>query len=204
MSIMEWKMGDRVVHSGRPEWGIGEVRSAESTVQEGKKCQRLTIRFERGGIKTLSTAYAELTSADSSMAMRAVAEAERVDEGGWLNRAEAERPELRMASIPETATDPFRTKRARLEATLGLYRFTAGPSSLLDWAVMQSGLKDPLSHFSRHQLEEYFERFKAALDGHLRKLVYELKKEDPAGLSELSATASPPAKAALRRADGWR
>ncbi len=204
MTTREWKLGDRVIHAGRPEWGIGEVRSAESTVQEGRKCQRLTVRFEREGIKTLSTAYAELRAGDDSMALREVADAERREGAGWLNAAEAENPVERMTTLPEVATDPFRTKRARLEATLGLFRFTGGGASLLDWAAMQSGLKDPLARFNRHELEQFFERFKHALDGHLRKLVFELKKEDPSVLSEMAAAASPQAKAALRRADGGR
>jgi hypothetical protein len=206
MTIREWKTGDRVIHAGRPEWGVGEVRGAESTMQEGRKCQRLTIRFEREGVKTLSTAYAELRPGDDSIALREVADAQRRDGdgAGWLNQAEAENPLERMTTLPDVATDPFRTKRARLEATLGLYRFSGGASSLLDWAAMQSGMKDPLSKFSRHELEQYFERFKQALEGHLRKLVFELKKEDPGGLAELAAAATPQAKAALRRADAGR
>lgn len=204
MTSREWKLGDRVIHAGRPEWGIGEVRSAEATMQDGRKCQRLTVRFAREGVKTLSTAYAELRTGDDSMALREVAEAERRDGAGWLNAAEAENPVERMSTLPEVATDPFRTKRARLEATLGLFRFTGGGASLLDWAAMQSGLKDPLARFNRHELEQFFERFRNALDGHLRKLVFELKKEDPTGLAEMTASATPQAKAALRRADTGR
>jgi hypothetical protein len=157
-----------------------------------------------GGVKTLTTAFAELKSADDSIALREVAEAERADGAGWLNAAEAEKPVERMTTLPEIATDPFRTKRARLEATLGLYRFTGGGGSLVDWAVMQSGLKDPLSKFNRHELEQFFERFKGALDAHLKRLVFELKKEDPAGLAELAAAALPQAKTALKRADSGR
>jgi Protein of unknown function (DUF3553) len=204
MTSAEWKMGDRVIHAGRPEWGVGEVRGAESTSQDGKRCQRLTIRFERAGVKTLTTAFAELRSADDSVALRDVAAAERADEHGWLGAAEAEKPEERMTTLPEGATDPFRTKRARLEATLGLYRFTAGGSSLVDWAAMQSGLKDPLSRFNRHELEKFFERFKNALDAHLRRLVFEMRKDDPAGMAEVAAAASPQARQALKRADTGR
>jgi len=93
---------------------------------------------------------------------------------------------------------------ARLEATLGLYRFTGAGASLLDWAILQSGLRDPLSRFSRHELEQFFDRFKFNLDSHLKRLVYEMKREDPAGLAELCASAAPSAKQALRRADAGR
>jgi hypothetical protein len=201
MAAMNWKLGDRLYHAGRPEWGAGEVRSAESTAQDGVKCQRLTIRFERAGVKTLMTAFADLRPADEMP--RFAAEPEPEPES-WLAKAEAGNVEQRMAELPEVATDPFRTKRARMEATLGLYRFTAAGAPLLDWAAMQSGLKDPLSRFSRHQLEQFFERFKNNLDGHLRKLAFEMKREDPAGLQELAAGASPQARQALKRADGGR
>ena len=201
MSIREWKLGDRVFHAGRPEWGAGEVRSAEGAVQDGTKCQRVTIRFERAGVKTLTTAFADLRPADQMTRL----EAEAPDEGaGWLERAEAVNPAEKMSELPEVATDPFRTKRARMEATLGLYRFTAAGASLIDWAVMQSGLKDPLSRFSRHELEQYFDRFKHALDSHLKRLVMEMKKEDPAGLAEFAAAATSSARQALRRVDGGR
>jgi len=201
MSIREWKLGERVYHAGRPEWGAGEVRSAEGTVQDGTKCQRLTIRFDRAGVKTLTTAFADLRPADQMSRL----EAEVPDEGaGWLEKAEAVNPVAKMTELPEVATDPFRTKRARMEATLGLYRFTAGGASLLDWACMQSGLKDPLSRFSRHELEQYFERFKQALDAHLKRLVVEMKREDPAGLAEFAAAAAPPARQALKRMDNGR
>src|SRR5215471_14592450 len=104
MSSSEWKLGDRIVHSGRPEWGIGEVRSAEHTSQDGRRCQRLTVRFERAGVKTLTTAFAELKPADDSIALREVAEAERADGAGWLNAKEAENPTERMTTLPEVAT----------------------------------------------------------------------------------------------------
>ena len=60
MATADWKMGDRVIHAGRPEWGIGEVRSAEVVHQDGQRAQRLTIRFDRAGVKVISTAFAEL------------------------------------------------------------------------------------------------------------------------------------------------
>lgn len=199
MPTREWKMGDRLIHAGRPEWGVGEVRSAESATQDGTKCQRLTVRFERAGVKVLTTAYADLKTPEEMGALP-----EREAEGSWLDQAEAESPDERMTRLPEAATDPFRTKRSRLEATLGLYRFTGGGASLLDWATAQSGLKDPLSRFNRHQLEQFFERFKNNLDGHLRKLTFEMKREDPAGLAEAVAAAPQPARQALKRLDALR
>jgi hypothetical protein len=176
---------------------VGEVRSAESQVQDGKRAQRLTIRFERAGVKVISTAFADLRAAgDVPMAAAETEDSEPTPDRSVL--------EKQLIGLPEAATDPFRSKRARLEMTLGLYRFTGTGSGLLDWAASQTSLKDPLSCFSRHELEQCFERFRIAVDSHLRKLVYELKREDPAGLAAASAAASDNAKQALRRADAGR
>jgi hypothetical protein len=191
------------MHAGRPEWGIGEVRSAEATVQDGVHSQRLTIRFERAGVKTLASAFADLRNAEE---MPALAEhpAEANGDSDWLKHAEAIAPDELMTKVPEAASDPFRSRRGRLESTLALYRFSGSGSSLLDWAAGQSGLKDPLSRFNRHELERFFDRFRTNLDTHLKRLVFELKKEDPAALAEVAAAADPTGKQALRRADGQR
>jgi hypothetical protein len=125
-------------------------------------------------------------------------------EGSWLDQAEAGTADERMTRLPEPATDPFRTKKARLEATLGLYRFAGVGASLVDWAAAQSGLKDPLSRFNRHQLEQFFDRFRNNLDGHLKRLTFELKREDPAGLAAAIAAAPPQARQALKRIDAAR
>ncbi|MEM7621834.1 MAG: DUF3553 domain-containing protein [Planctomycetota bacterium] len=62
-SAQTWKSGDRVVHTGKPEWGVGKVIKAEAASHEGAPCQRLSIRFGRAGAKTISTAFARLESA---------------------------------------------------------------------------------------------------------------------------------------------
>ena len=82
-----------------------------------------------------------------------------------------------MSRLPEAATDPFTSLEARLKATLTLYRFTDQGGSLLDWAAAQSALKDPLSEFSRHDLERLFQRFAFVRDEHLKKLVQEILRE---------------------------
>jgi hypothetical protein len=197
MAIREWKLGDRLVHGGCPEWGTGEVRSAESIVQDGVRCQRVTVRFDRAGVKTLSTAFADLRPRDGAPARLVEPEIAVHDPLG----PPSQNLEEQLLAIPDDAVDPFKSRKARLQSTLGLYRFTSGGASLLDWAASQTGLKDPLSKFSRHELERLFDRFRANLDAHLKKLTFEMRKADPAGLSEATAAAGPEARQALRRAD---
>jgi hypothetical protein len=201
MSVREWKIGDRVVHATKPEWGIGEVRSAESTVHEGVKCQRLTLRFERAGVKTLSTAFAELRSPDEMGHTPATMAAEGPTNDPLMGD---ESPEERIVRLPDPAIDPFTTPRNRLKATLALYRFSRDGGSLLDWAASQTGMRDPLTRFSRHDLERLFERFRVGLDSHLRRVVGEVRKADPRALTELLSSAPEAGQQALRRLDGPR
>jgi hypothetical protein len=192
-----WRVGDRVYHAGKPEWGTGEVRAAEQGLIDGKRGQRLTVRFDRAGVKTIATQYADVRAAGD--APRAEASDEPVEAA--LDTAELRE---RLVSLPEEATDPFKTRRARLQATLGLYRFTGQGGSLLDWAAVVSGLKDPLSRFNRHELEQFFQRFRGALDAHLKRLLFELKKDDPNAARELGPSSPPAAQQMLKRLDSGR
>lgn len=203
---MTWKVGDQVRHRLKPEWGAGRVLSAQSITHEGRPAQRLTIAFDRAGQKTLSTAFAQLEPADPSSVHRPSPAAEHEGDpvgGPFSNDTQAELAK-KLLELPEPATDPFASRRKRLEATLGLYRFSDHGAPLLDWAAMQTGLKDPLSRFSRHELEEGFRRFQQALDQHLRKLVSECRRLEPATIQTVAAAADANAKQAMRRADSGR
>lgn len=202
----DWLKGDSVVHASRPEWGAGEVLGVEPFRQDGKAFQRLTIKFSRVGTKTISTAFAELRSAADMPRMPASSvipegEAEADPIAQLADRASVEQL---MTTLPDRATDPFSGLKSRLAATLELYRFDGGGGSLLDWAAVQTGLKDPLSRFNRHELEGWFARFKIELDTHLRKLVRDVRKHEPAALEQAATAAGPAARQALRRADSLR
>jgi hypothetical protein len=219
-------MGDRVVHTGKPEWGAGAVSSATRTTQDGKPCQLLTIRFERAGIKTISTAFANLIPAEDAGAIgfgpdpalaapapssngrgsNSHATTSKEDEFAARLMGAPATGDIRtaMTKLPELATDPFSTPMSRFKATLDLFRFQPTGGSLLDWAAMQSGLADPLSRFNRHELEKFFESFAMARDAHLRKASGEARKADPNAAAALIKAALPAAQQALRRSDAMR
>ena len=196
MTLSQWSFGDRVIHQSRPEWGVGTVTKAMAVKQDGAACQNLTIRFERAGVKTISTAFARLRQATDHE--DALGEAEN----GSL--AVRERPEEVFARLPEAARDPFSSLESRFKATLGLYRFAPEGGSLLDWASMQTGMQDPLSEYARPELEALFKRFAQARDEHLRSLAADLIKQTPVVVRSALDSASPQARAALRRLDGLR
>ena len=192
MPPQAYAFGDRLTHAAKPEWGVGEVVAAQSVQQNGKACQRLQVRFERAGLKTLSTAVADLRPAGVVVAESPVAApaAEPVDLSD---------PQEVMGRIPEAARDPFSTPGKRLEASLDLYKYEPHGASLLDWAAMQSGLADPLERFNRHELEAFFERFRFNLDAHLAKVVREVRVQDPGGYKAMVAMAPADARHAVKR-----
>lgn len=209
----QWSFGDRVLHAQRPEWGTGVVTNAANAQHEGQPCQMLTVRFDRAGLKTLSTAFAMLMPATESAIAQAAASAARSAEapdqgpdpfaaprpaGGVEQAKEA------LQRVPESARDPFVSLPGRIKATFNLYRFGKQGGTLLDWAAAQTGLADPLSLFSRHELEQLFDRFAVNRDQHLKKLVLDMKKQDAAELARLLASAPAPAQQALRRMDVFR
>ncbi len=218
-----WSIGERVVHTGKPEWGAGDIKTATRTTQDGRPCQLLQIRFDRAGLKTISTAFANLIPAADIGELSPepfVAPSSSVANGSnGSHHAPSKEDEFaarltgapgtadikqKMARLPDAATDPFATPAERLKATIALYRFQPTGGSLLDWAAMQSGLADPMSRFNRHELEKFFESFVIVRDNQLRKSASEIRKADPNALSPLMKLAPPAAQQALRRFDGMR
>lgn len=211
MTNTKWNKGDRVIHATKPEWGTGEILQAEGFTHEGKPCQRLTLRFDRAGLKTLSTAFAELklasAMATSVFAFASPSPASAADEPNTLDLPLVSPSEIKamMTKLPDAATDPFNSLRSRLLATLTQYKFADTPGALLDWAAIQTGLKDPLTRFNRHELEQHFTQFRMVVDDHLKKLLRDIRRAEPQLLAEVQASNLPlSCRNALRRADGGR
>lgn len=222
-----WKSGDVILHTGRPEWGKGVVVSAESvTASGGGGAQRLVVRFDRAGTKAISTEFATLARAHTAAVLDGLAHRSLAERGppsaaptpnstspsatpapfSTPSEGQPEGPvdAQALTRLPEDATDPFTTPARRLAATLGLYRFHERGSSLLDWAAMQTGLRDPLTRFSRHELEQQFRRFQAALEAHLKRVVKDVRRADPGSIAAIVAAASPAAQLAMKRCDAGR
>lgn len=195
MAASTWSFGDRVTHADRPEWGVGQITAVQPIMVEGRPSQRLTIRFERAGIKTLATAMANIRKADT-----APAEAQPTVEAADASGATDAELTKKLTSLPESVIDPFIPLAKRLATTLGLYRFSDKGGSLLDWAAMQTGLADPLTRFLRHDLEIHFAAFRRALDRHAGELGSQLSRQDKAALQEVTQKAPEAGQHALRRA----
>lgn len=200
-----FRFGDRVRHLGRPEWGIGNVTRAEVFREAGIECQRVTIRFPNGGLKVLVTSHAPLEripadggAPPSDSEGPTLGHWAGIAEGDWLAPVARKKIDEAMITLPQKVRDPFLTLAQRIAATLELYRFGRTGGSLIDWAVAQTGLDDPLTRFNRHELERYFDRWALELDAHLGRLVHEAReRQEP--IDALLRSAPPGAQRALRR-----
>ena len=201
-----FKRGDVVVHRRRPEWGRGIVQKATLIRYEGRPAQRLVINFEHRAAVTLNTAVAPLTPKGTESAMSTTRSSTlpgTSTNGGWLGAlAERNGSDHGLTALPEAMTDPFTSEARRLEATLDSYRFSTEPRSLVDWAIAQTGLHDPLSHYTRQELEHAFGRFARDRDQHLLALVRTIKKQGAHEVLQraMSTVRNPHARAALKKA----
>ena len=205
MSQHDYQPGDRVRHEQRPEWGVGSVNKAEPCTTNGRPAQRLSVRFPNAGLKVLNTAHAPLAragEADEHDTAQPVVALDRLNESGWLGSVAKRKVDEVMCALPLDARDPFLGLEKRVSFTLDLYRFDRAGRSLIDWAVAQSGLEDPLSRFTRQELEQMFDRWATERDNHLARLLHEAA--DQQWLDRVLASAPPQARGVVRRLSAAR
>ncbi len=210
MDTVQFEFGEQVRHLRRPEWGIGSVTRAETITVEGVQCQRLRIRFPGAGVKVLNTAQAELERVVREEPVDGapdVAHSERVrtwdDLTGheWLAPVAQRKLEEAMVALPEAARDPFLAPRERLVRALKLYRFERTGRGLVEWAIAQTGLDDPLSRFNRHELENFFDRWAGEREEWLVRLLKE-DRDIRSHVSDVLGSATPEARRIVRRIIG--
>jgi hypothetical protein len=127
-----------------------------------------------------------------------LAQWDKVGQSDWLAEVAQRKIEETMISLPAEARDPFASVARRLAFVLDLYRFDRSGRGLIDWAIAQSGLDDPLARFNRHELEQYFDRWAVERDAQLGRLLQEAAF-DSRLIEHLLAQAPPDAEKAVRR-----
>jgi hypothetical protein len=205
MTSRKFEYGDRVRHTRRPEWGIGSIVKTEEQTVTGRRAQRVSVRFPNAGLKTLSTAHVELQLVNSNNGPETdgadthpLGGWDKMNESDWLGGVAQRKVQEVMTSLSPDVRDPFLSLRQRLEACLALYRFEQTGRGLIDWAIAQSGLPDPLSRFTRHELELFFDQWSAQRDEHLGRLLQDAKA-DPSVVAKLMDSAPAGARDAVRR-----
>ena len=100
----------------------------------------------------------------------AVQKWDQMSKTDWIAPVAERKLEEAMVAITDDVRDPFVAPRERLVRAIGLYRFDRGGRGLVDWAVAQTGMADPLSRFNRHELEQFFDRWAGERDNWLSRL----------------------------------
>lgn len=206
MSVIAFKIGDKVRSSKRPEWGDGSIMKLDAITFQGKSDVQIYARFQAVGVKTLLASAADLIAADGANDDSLTAihrpstlnDADATKHKGWLGSIDGCKAQEIMTKLPPAATDPFLSLRKRLENTVALYRFDGDNGRLIEWSVAQSGLDDPLSRFNRNELEQFYKRWKFELDAHLKELLGEVRRE-PETLQAAMAKASVAAQRAVQK-----
>jgi hypothetical protein len=197
-----YKQGDELKLCTRPEWGIGRITKVEQVTRDGERDQRIWVKFPNVGVKTILAGAAELEHLNQSNEEEHTFLArENAHETGWLGEIAKAQPEEAMIALPPETTDPFASVRTRFKTLAKLYRFTPDGGSLIDWAIAQTGMDDPLSRFNRHELEEFFERWACDRDDQARQLFIEARRNGES-LDDLVALGTKQLSRALKEKSG--
>lgn len=211
IEFVRFEVGDIAIHPNCPEWGSGKVKEALPATHEGRVVQRLRVDFSNAGSKWINTGIAPLQKKTGkeapapamriapSLAAAPATSREKADalpDRGWLDELESAKSGNGFGSIPDlwdlptALTDIMRSPEERLGLTCEAYKFSHEPGPLFQWAVAQSGLDDPLSRYSRMELEQAYFRYSRLRDDHLFDLCRQLKRENKMHLvKEIAAKA---------------
>lgn len=183
-----FKVGDTVAHPKKPEWGSGVVKQAQPATHNGVEAQRLRVDFANKPNTTINTAIAPLVSGQAMEGLTQQPKGFGQDMSmsstntdklgaGWLDQLEGKAGGKReLWDLPDACDDPFSTDEQQLDATLDTFKYSTDPGPLFQWAVVQTGLDDPLSKYTRVELEQAFPRYARDRDNRLFELVRQMKR----------------------------
>ncbi|BAM04848.1 DUF3553 domain-containing protein [Phycisphaera mikurensis] len=158
----------------------GSVRAAKATTHRGSAAQLWSGHPERLKAASAEDREAAAEEAGTALLERGGRNGKRIADQGWLDELESgggSGGKHELWELPDAMTDPFIDIRDRLRNTLLSYRFTEDPRSIIEWATSQTGLDDPLTRYTRHEMEQAFPRFCRDRDNHFRKMAFDLKKK---------------------------
>ncbi len=181
-------VGTEVVSTTRPEWGTGRVLKVVPTQHQGQAAHRVQVHFDISGTRWLMIPPAKLKSPQ--------AEVER--EIGWLESVGGMTVDDRLKTLSPEVTEVLGDMRKRLAAVVPLYALSDDPKVLQRWAIDQTGVRDPLGHWTRDELQIAFRHFCTERDSHLKNLLAHLKmKEGPDAVRAFLEALPGPLRAAI-------
>jgi hypothetical protein len=203
MKPPHFKVGDTVVHPKKPEWGTGTVVEAKPATHDGIDAQRLRINFANKHNTTIDTAIAPLVSSDavnqtSNPSPKGLGQDMSMStntgkpSAGWLDELEGSSGGKReLWDLPDGCDDPFTSDEEQLDVCLDTFKYSTDPGPLFQWAVVQTGLDDPLTKYTRVELEQAFPRYTRDRDNRLFELVRLMKRNGQIDLLRRKAQQCP-------------
>lgn len=181
LEISRALVGQKVQVPGRADWGVGVVQNVQTTEASGAAQHRITVRFAHG-TKALLSPPARLIAPQD----------EPQRQSGWLEAMGGGTLDAKLRGVPESITQVLGTIRQRLSMLATAYSYEDEPRSLVKWARAQTGVGDPLSHWSRDELGAAFAAYCSERDAHVRGVCALLRmQEGPAAVSEWLTTLEP-------------
>lgn len=187
-----FSIGDKVAHPRKPEWGTGVIREAAVVTHEGRAAQRLRVDFANKRNTIINTAIAPLVAGEADgngfpapygvekeASSMSSTRTDKISSAGWLDELETSKGmgKGELWDLPASLNDPFSSNEQRLAATLDTFKYSTEPGPLFQWAVVQTGENDPLTKYTRVELEQAFPRYARDRDNHLFDLVRQMKRE---------------------------
>lgn len=171
-------VGSDVQNATRPEWGVGKVLRVQKIHAGERPAHRVSIQFTTGH-RVLLVPPARLIANQPEPERKA----------GWLEGMGKTTLDDRLRKLPEQLTDFLGSPHERLATVTPLYSVSADSRALLRWASSQTGVVDPLAHWSRDELLGALSDFCNERDAYLRNAAALLKlREGSQALEDALAT----------------
>lgn len=151
-------VGRKVMVPTRPEWGVGEVLRVSQTRVNREIIFRVSVHFPSGH-RTLLMPPARL--------VEPFPEKER--QAGWLDSLGKNTLDGKLRALPEELQFFLGTPGQRFSEVAKLFEWDDRPESLVRWARRQSLASDPLTLWTRDELQAAFDEFCAKRDTYLRE-----------------------------------
>ncbi|MCG3126561.1 MAG: hypothetical protein CHACPFDD_01408 [Phycisphaerae bacterium] len=178
----------------KPEWGRGTVLRVQTTHAGGHPQHRVSIQFAVGHRQLLIPPGSICEPAD---------EPERAP--GWIDAVACATVDDRLRRLPLDATQVLGTLAQRLAALAPHFCVSDDERSLLRWARAQTGVGDPLSRWTRDELQAALAQFERHRDGYVRELIANARAASgPAAVDDALATLDPAVREKVRAAFEWR
>ena len=159
-------VGQKIRSAARPEWGEGQVLRVQPVRNaDGSAAHRVSVQFQTGH-RTLLVPPARLAAAGP--------EPER--QAGWLTGLAKTTLDDQLRSLPKETIEVLGTPVQRMQALVPLFGLRDEPAALQRWACSQTGVTDPLSHWTRDELHIAFDAFCADRDAYFRAAAARVKQ----------------------------